>query len=75
MLSSVHTDNRVSQGDLLTHLRKRVLEEIGRRNYTQVTAHAYVSRFGFRRILPPLTENLGLEDTANTSGFIQLYRK
>ena len=27
----------------MTHLRKRVLEEIERRNYTQATAHAYVS--------------------------------
>lgn len=30
----------------MTHLRKRVLEELERRNYTQATAHAYVSAIG-----------------------------
>ena len=27
----------------MTHLRKRVIEELDRRNYSQATAHAYVA--------------------------------
>jgi len=46
----------------MTHLRKRVLEEIERRNYTQATAHAYVSAIRrFAEYFHRSPEKLGLE--------------
>lgn len=46
----------------MTHLRKRVLEEIERRNYTQATAHAYVAAIRrFARYFHRSPEQLGIE--------------
>jgi site-specific recombinase XerD len=46
----------------VTHLRKRLLEEIERRNYTQATAHVYVSAIRrFAEYFDRSPEQLGIE--------------
>ena len=55
----------------MTHLRKRVLEEIERRNYTQATAHAYVAAIRrFAEYFHRSPAKLGLEQIRE----YQLYR-
>jgi len=55
----------------VTHLRKRVLEEIERRNYTQATAHAYVAAIRrFADYFHRSPEKLGIEHIRE----FQLYR-
>jgi site-specific recombinase XerD len=55
----------------VTHLRKRLLEEIERRNYTQATAHAYVAAIRrFADYFHRSPEMLGIEHIRE----FQLYR-